>query len=69
MARMFLEKWEQLAGAAGYDARKLAKLYGHSVRQLERDFQDNFGRSPQDCLNEERGYSGNFVAAKAEAFS
>ena len=54
MARMLFEQWEQLAGAAGYDARKLARLCGHSVRQLERDFHRKFGRSPQDWLNEKR---------------
>jgi DNA-binding NarL/FixJ family response regulator len=47
-------KWKQLAGAAGYDSKKLATLCNLSARQLQRDFHDNFGRSPQDYLNEER---------------
>jgi transcriptional regulator GlxA family with amidase domain len=54
MAKALLERWEQLAGTARYDAKELAKLCHLSVRQLERDFHRHFGRSPQDCLNEQR---------------
>ena len=54
MARASLEQWEQLAGAARYDAKELAKLCNLSVRQLERDFRRGLERSPQDWLNEQR---------------
>jgi AraC-like DNA-binding protein len=47
-------RWEQLAAAANYDARELAKLRRLSIRQLQRDFRQNFGRTPQDWLNEQR---------------
>jgi transcriptional regulator GlxA family with amidase domain len=46
--------WERLAEAARYDAKELAKLCHLSVRQLERDFRRNLGRTPQDWLNEQR---------------
>ncbi|MGO8741991.1 MAG: helix-turn-helix transcriptional regulator [Limisphaerales bacterium] len=54
MAKALLERWEQLAGSAHYDAKELARLCHLSVRQLERDFHHNLERSPQDWLNEQR---------------
>ena len=54
MAKALLERWEQLAGTARYDAKDLAKLCNLSVRQLERDFRHLLDRSPQDWLNEQR---------------
>jgi transcriptional regulator GlxA family with amidase domain len=54
MAKALLERWEQLAGTARYDAKEFAKLCGLSVRQLERDFRRYLDRSPQDWLNEQR---------------
>ena len=54
MAKALLERWEQLAGTASYDAKELAKLCHLSVRQLERDFRRSLERSPQDWLNEQR---------------
>jgi transcriptional regulator GlxA family with amidase domain len=54
MAKALLERWEQLAGTARYDAKELAKLCNLSVRQLERDFSRLLARSPQDLLNEQR---------------
>jgi AraC family transcriptional regulator len=54
MAKALLERWEQLAGTARYDAKELAKLCHLSVRQLERDFRQLLDRSPQDWLNEQR---------------
>jgi transcriptional regulator GlxA family with amidase domain len=45
MAKTLLERWEQLAGAARYDAKELAKLCNLSVRQLERDFRLLLDRS------------------------
>ena len=46
--------WENLAGVAHYDVGELAKLGNLSLRQLQRDFRQNFGRTPQDWLNEQR---------------
>jgi transcriptional regulator GlxA family with amidase domain len=54
MAKALLERWEDLAGIARYDAKELAKLCNLSVRQLERDFRRYMGRPPQDWLNEQR---------------
>ncbi len=54
MAKALLERWEQLAGTACYDAKELAQLCHLSVRQLERDFHHILERSPQDWLNEQR---------------
>jgi AraC family transcriptional regulator len=54
MAKALLERWEQLAGTARYDAKELAKLSNLSVRQLQRDFRLGLDRSPQDWLNEQR---------------
>jgi transcriptional regulator GlxA family with amidase domain len=49
-----LELWKNLAGAAHYDARELAKLCALSTRQLQRLFKQEIQRSPQDWLNEQR---------------
>ncbi|MGB7748310.1 MAG: helix-turn-helix domain-containing protein [Verrucomicrobiia bacterium] len=54
MAKALLERWEQLAGTACYDAKELAKICHLSVRQLERDFRHLLARSPQDWLNKQR---------------
>lgn len=54
MAKASLERWEQLAETARYDAKELARLCHLSVRQLERDFHHHLGRPPQDWLNERR---------------
>jgi transcriptional regulator GlxA family with amidase domain len=54
MAKGLLERWEDLAGTARYDAKELAQLCHLSVRQLERDFRHYLERSPQDWLNEQR---------------
>jgi len=54
MAKILLGRWEQLAKAAHYNVRELARLCYLSVRQLERDFNCHLGRSPQRWLNEQR---------------
>jgi AraC-like DNA-binding protein len=54
MAENFIEAWKSLAGIAHYDARELAKLCAISLRQLERNFNRELNRSPQDWLNEQR---------------
>ncbi len=54
MARKLLENVDHLAAAANFDARELAKLCRLSIRQLQRDFRQQKGRSPQDWLNERR---------------
>lgn len=51
---MTRQGWERLAETARYDAKELAKLCHLSVRQLERDFRRDLGRTPQDWLNEQR---------------
>jgi AraC-like DNA-binding protein len=48
------EHWKQLAAAAQYDSGKLAKLSHMSLRQLQRVFKRELGRSPQDMLNEQQ---------------
>jgi transcriptional regulator GlxA family with amidase domain len=45
---------EKLAKTSNYEAKLLAKLCQVSPRQLQRDFKREFGRSPQDWLNEQR---------------
>ena len=54
MAKALVEDWKRLAAAAHYDAKSLAGLCGFSVRQLERDFHQHLGRTPQDWLDERR---------------
>lgn len=41
-----------LAKSAGYDAEKLALLYGRSPRQFRRIFEQDLGRSPRQWLTE-----------------
>lgn len=47
-------QWKQLAEAANFNARELARLCRLSDRQLQREFCRYLGRSPQDWLNEQR---------------
>jgi AraC-like DNA-binding protein len=56
MARKVIprQRWEELAEAANYDAKELARLCQLSIRQLQRDFRRCLGRSPQAWLNERR---------------
>lgn len=51
---LYQERWVELAGAADYNASKLAKLCGLSTRQLQRQFQRRLQRTPQEWLNELR---------------
>jgi len=46
--------WNQLAADSAYNARKLACLKGITPRQLQRIFRMQFGRAPQEWLNEQR---------------
>ncbi|SRR6266511_1503507 len=46
--------WLNLARQGRYNARQVAALCGVSLRQLERYFNDSFGRVPQEWLNEVR---------------
>jgi AraC-like DNA-binding protein len=48
------QRWEELAEAAHFNAKELARLCQVSTRQLQRDFRRCLGRSPQDWLNERR---------------
>lgn len=54
MAKALLEDYRKRVIAAHYDARELAKFHGKSLRQLQRDFKQILGRTPQDWLNEQR---------------
>lgn len=47
-------QWDRLAADSVYNSRKLARLKGVTPRQLQRIFQTQFGRSPQQWLNEQR---------------
>jgi len=49
-----VERWKELAEAARFNANALAKLCGVSIRQLQREFRQQLGRSPQDWLDERR---------------
>ena len=49
-----VQRWEELAETAHFEARKLAKLCRLSRRQLEREFRRCLGRTPQAWLNERR---------------
>jgi AraC-like DNA-binding protein len=46
--------WEELAAAANYRARELARLRRVSDRHLRREMRRCLGRSPQDWLNDQR---------------
>lgn len=54
MANVLVKDLERLAVVAHFDARELARLCNLSVRQLERHFQRDLGRTPQNWLNELR---------------
>lgn len=56
MARVLVTRrnWDELAKAAHYNARELAKLCRLSKRQLERTFQRIFQKTPQRWLDEQR---------------
>jgi transcriptional regulator GlxA family with amidase domain len=46
--------WERLASEAHYDAKTFARLCNLSIRQLERRFHREIGRTPQSWLDELR---------------
>jgi AraC family transcriptional regulator len=54
IARRLTREIDQLAIQAQFDVKVLAKLCQLSVRQLERNFRSQLGRTPQDWLNEQR---------------
>ncbi len=47
-------QWFCAACLAGYRLHGLVKLSGLSLRQLERHLRKQFGRSPEEWLNEQR---------------
>lgn len=53
MVRAFNDQRE-VAQSVKFNARELAKFNQISLRQLQRDFRHQLGRSPQDWLNEQR---------------
>src|SRR4051812_2393049 len=56
-----LQRWTVLARSAHYRTAKLAQLCHISVRQLERDFDEEMGRTPQDWLNEQRAVAARHL--------
>jgi AraC-like DNA-binding protein len=46
--------WQDMASKARYNAANLARIYGVSKRQLEREFQKQLGYSPQSWLDRQR---------------
>jgi|SRR3954463_1935464 AraC-like DNA-binding protein len=56
-----LQRWSHLARSAHYRTVKLAHLCHISVRQLERDFDSELGRTPQDWLNEQRAVAARHL--------
>jgi AraC-like DNA-binding protein len=69
-----IQDWEALAKDADYDPATMAALCPISLRQLERFFQSNFGKSPRAWVLElqcnrarqlvERGYSNKAIVAE-----
>jgi len=49
-----IQDWPKRARAAKWCAVMLAENCGVSLRQLQRHFRRQFGRTPQDWLNEQR---------------
>jgi AraC-like DNA-binding protein len=56
-----LQHWAILARSAHYRTSRLAVLCHVSVRQLERDFDEEMGRTPQDWLNEQRAVAARHL--------
>ena len=48
------EHWIEMAEFSGFKARKMAEIYGVSLRTLERYFEEDLARKPQEWLNEQR---------------
>ena len=61
------ERWVRLSSLSSYDAHKLAKISGVTVRQLERYFNHDFNRSSQDWLNEQRMIAARYIMLEAES--
>ena|SRR5205823_10514247 len=49
-----IHNWSDLARQARFSAKQFAALCGVSLRQLERYYNDSFGQTPQDWLDEAR---------------
>ncbi len=56
-----MRQWLVLARHSEYNARALADLCGVTMRQLERYFDGDLGRSPQDWLNEQRLVAARYL--------
>lgn len=65
--RLVNGQWEELAEAAHYNARELAKLCSISTRQLQRYFRDIFHRSPQNWLNVRRMVAAQSLLLSGES--
>src|ERR1041384_3878592 len=49
-----IRDWSELARQARFSPRHLASVCRVSLRQLERYYNDSFGQTPQEWLNEAR---------------
>ncbi len=56
-----------MSSLADYNAHKLAALTGITVRQLERYFFNDFSRSPQDWLNEQRMIAARYLLLESSS--
>ena len=59
--------WPKLARKCGYNAGKLARICGLSLRQLERYFEEDYGRSPCDWLKEQRMVAARHVLRETKS--
>ena len=55
------ELWMQLARRCSYRAPELARSCEMNLRRLQRHFQEDFGRSPQEWLNEQRMIAARYL--------
>jgi AraC-like DNA-binding protein len=56
-----LQHWVALARSASFRKIELARLCDISIRQLEREFHQEIGRTPQDWLNEQRAIASRHL--------
>jgi AraC-like DNA-binding protein len=54
-------QWLLLARRSHYNAHALADICGVTMRQLERYFEGDLGRTPQDWLNEQRMVAARYL--------
>jgi transcriptional regulator GlxA family with amidase domain len=62
-----LQNLHAMAGACGYKSQELARALGITQRHLQRLFAAQFGRGPQEWLNEQRLEAAGQMLRKAQA--